>query len=78
MQAIKAVYDGVEFKPKQPIPVQGHYEVIITFIEPIIHDSIKAHELKKLPRSTAKGLLRGKVWMSDDFNEPIEEMKEYM
>ena len=36
MQAIKAIYDGVSFTPKQPIPVQGHYEVVITFIEPIV------------------------------------------
>ena len=33
MQAIKAVYDGVHFKPKQPIPVNGQYEVINTFVE---------------------------------------------
>ena len=35
MQAIKAVYDGLTFKPRQPIPVQGYYEVVITFLEPI-------------------------------------------
>ena len=35
MQAIKAVYDGVQFKPKQEIPVSGQYEVVITFLEPI-------------------------------------------
>ena len=35
MQAIKAVYDGLTFTPKQPVPVRGHYEVVITFIEPI-------------------------------------------
>jgi hypothetical protein len=23
------------------------------------------------------GILEGKVWMSDDFNEPLECMKEY-
>ena len=34
MYAIKAVYDGVSFTPKQPIPVQGECEVIITFLEP--------------------------------------------
>ena len=34
MQAIKAVYDGVNFTPKQPVPVQGHYEVVILFLEP--------------------------------------------
>jgi len=35
MQAIKAVFDGVNFKPKQAIPVSGQYEVVITFIEQI-------------------------------------------
>lgn len=35
MQAIKAVYDGISFKPKQPVPVSGQYEVVITFVEQI-------------------------------------------
>jgi len=33
MQAIKAIFDGVNFKPKQAIPVSGQYEVVITFVE---------------------------------------------
>ena len=33
MQAIKAVFDGVNFKPKQAIPVSGQYEVVITFVD---------------------------------------------
>jgi hypothetical protein len=37
-----------------------------------------ANEPAKLPRSTARGILKGKLWMSDGFNEPIEEMREYM
>ena len=35
MQAIKAVYDGLTFIPRQPVTVQGQYEVVITFLEPI-------------------------------------------
>jgi len=35
MQAIKAIFDGIHFKPKQPIPVSGQYEVVITFVEQI-------------------------------------------
>ena len=35
MQAIKAIYDGTTFMPRQPVPVQGMYEVIITFIESV-------------------------------------------
>ena len=40
MQAIKAVFDGVNFKPKQAIPVSGQYEVVITFVEQISVSSV--------------------------------------
>ena len=33
MQSIKAIFDGVNFNPKQVIPVSGRYEVVITFVE---------------------------------------------
>ena len=78
MQAIKAIYDGTTFKPTQPIPVKEQYEVVITFIEPLKKLSVKENQEKKRPVSELRGLLKGKVWMSDDFNEPLEEMKEYM
>jgi len=32
----------------------------------------------KRPVSEFVGLLEGKVWMSDDFDAPLEEMGEYM
>jgi len=32
----------------------------------------------KRPFSELRGLLKGKVWMSDDFDAPLDEMKEYM
>jgi len=35
MQAIKAIFDGVNFKPKQAISVSGQYEVVITFVEQV-------------------------------------------
>ena len=44
MQAIKAVYDGVRFTPIQPIPVKGHYEVVILFVEPIAFDTTSIEE----------------------------------
>ena len=77
MQAIKAIYDGANFKPQQPIPVKGKYEVVITFVEPL-KESVVTKTTKKRPMSELKGLLKGKVWMSDDFNGPLEEMREYM
>jgi len=35
MYAVKAIYDGNYFKPVEPIPVEGKYEVVITFTNPI-------------------------------------------
>ena len=40
-------------------------------------DTIELERIKQRRLST-KGSLKGKVWMSDDFDAPLEEMKEYM
>ena len=29
-------------------------------------------------RAEAMGILKGMIWVSDDFDEPLEEMREYM
>ena len=78
MQAIKAVYDGTNFNPMQPVPVNEEYEVVITFIEPLNKASTDIMPKKKRSRSDFIGLFEGKIRMADDFNEPIEDMKEYM
>jgi hypothetical protein len=38
MEAINAIYDGNEFRPTEPIPVGGRYEVVITFVKPVEED----------------------------------------
>ena len=78
MYAVKAIYDGANFKPIQPISVSGKYEVVITFLEPITEEITNTEQTKKHPRSEFIGSWKDKIWMSDDFNEPLDEMKEYM
>ena len=78
MYAVKAIYDGANFKPRQPISVSGKYEVVITFLEPVKEGIVSDEQLKKRPLSELKGFLKGRVWMANDFNAPLEEMKEYM
>lgn len=78
MYAVKAIYDGTNFKPQQPISVKGKYEVVITFLEPVVEDVAVIEQPEKRPRSEIIGSLKGKVWISDDFNDPIDELKEYM
>ena len=71
MYAVKALYDGVNFKPKQPIAIKEEYEVIITFVEPV-----KKVSASKLPFK--RGCMKNKMWMADDFNAPLDDFEEYM
>ncbi|MCL1862319.1 MAG: DUF2281 domain-containing protein [Defluviitaleaceae bacterium] len=78
MYAVNAIYDGATFKTMQPITVKGMHKVIITFLEPMPDGVEMTDHAKKRPRSEIIGCLKGKVWMADDFNRPLEELKEYM
>jgi len=71
MYTVKALYDGENIKLKQPIDIKEEYEVIITFVEPV--KKIKA---SKLPFK--RGCMKGKMWIADDFNAPLEDFEEYM
>jgi predicted DNA-binding antitoxin AbrB/MazE fold protein len=47
MQAINGVFDGSFFKPLEPIPVEGKYEVVITFTKPINVKETKRQRILK-------------------------------
>ena len=49
----------------------------LPFAMPPETNSVKTASGKR-PRSELKGYLKGKVWMADDFDAPLEEMREYM
>ena len=40
METIHAIYDGNTFKPLEPIPVTGQYEVKIIFEKPLSIDKV--------------------------------------
>lgn len=51
------------------------------YIEFLLEKYAKTSPEKKVPKQKKyrqAGLLAGKIWISDDFDEPLEEMKEYM
>ena len=73
MQTIKAIYDGISFFPKQPVPVKGSYTVEITFLEPI-----KEQKQASTRPPFEYGSMTGKIWIADDFDAPLEDFKEYM
>jgi len=79
MYAIKAVFDGENFIPKQPIPVSGECEVIITFMEHEDKDNNDMDDdiiylLKPdLTKKPVLGRWDGLIKIPDDFDEPLEE-----
>ena len=55
---------------------------VLGFIESLKTDTVKPETdkpiIEKRPLSEMCGWLKGKVWMADDFDAPLEEMREYM
>ena len=52
---------------------------INVFLNQVVHKQAIPFEISKSSAKTAKlGGWEGKISMSDDFNEPMEEFKEYM
>jgi len=84
MYSVEAIYDGTNFKLKEPLTLKGQHEVIITFIDPDIDSKHEEYDdpiyiLKPDPSKTpVLGRLDGTMEIPDDFDEPLEEMKEYM
>ena len=54
-----------------------YYSEVLNFIKTLKVDKPKTANGKR-PFSELSGWLEGKVWMADDFDAPLEEMKEYM
>jgi hypothetical protein len=67
MYAVKAIYDGNNFKFEEPLPIKENYEVIITFTKP----------LKKTQEDILKYF---NTWDKDDvdcINEIIREREKF-
>ena len=47
-------------------------------VEVIIFPLPNEDKKTKKPMKDFRGVLKGKVWMSDDFNAPIDVLKDYM
>ena len=71
MQAYEGYYENGRFYIEGEEPgIVGRKKAIITFLEDV--------KPKKKPVSESFGIFKGKIHMSDDFDAPLEEMKEYM
>lgn len=68
MQTVKGIYKNGQLLLDEPIDTEVGYKVFVTFVE-------------KLNIQTAKrkaGALAGILKTPDNFNDPIDDLKEYM
>jgi len=69
LTAIKGYYEKGKIIMKEKATVQSKTDVIITFL---------TEDDKKAPGQRVPGGLKGRVSLPDDFNEPLDDLKDYM
>lgn len=67
--AVKGIYENGQIRFTEEIPPVTHSEVIITFLSSSPVEKSKGVRL---------GSLEGHYSIPDDFNEPLEDLKDYM
>lgn len=70
MTTIEATYENGQVIFKETPPTKRTSKVLVTFLE----ESEKTLPLRKRPLGTMKGTIK----MADDFNDSIEDLKDYM
>ncbi|MCC3445464.1 MAG: DUF2281 domain-containing protein [Microcoleus sp. PH2017_03_ELD_O_A] len=51
---------------------------VLHYIEFLIEKQSKNSTQEKPTKRGGLGMWKGKIWISDDFDEPIEDLKDYM
>jgi len=73
--AIKGIYDNGQVILEETPPTAGKMKVLITFLE---EEGVVQSE-RQLGSLLRLGALQGKTYnIPDDFNEPLDDLKEYM
>jgi len=73
MYAIEALYDGTDFRPKEPIPVNEEYEVVITFTTPVKNSQRQARYFSNVEKDTLRKSLFGVLPSNIDLDEARKE-----
>ena len=69
LTAIKGYYEKGKIIMQESAPVEVKTDVIITFLT----EGINQTSNKRIP-----GSFKGKLSLPDDFNEPLDDLKDYM
>lgn len=71
LTTIKGVYDHGKITLIEPAPVKTKANVMVTFLPPEENAPQGKHKI-------ILGMLEGKIILPDDFNEPLDDFKDYM
>ena len=65
-------------KERQVVKIPERYRVNVMLFDERVDKNEIDDSPEKRPFSDLFGEWSGQIWMSDDFDEPLEEMREYM
>ena len=69
LTTIKGVYEKGQIVLDEIPPIKNKSKVVVTFLE----------EIKQIPIPKRRlGSLKGKIGIPDNFNDPLEDLKDYM
>ncbi len=71
LTAISGTYENGQVPLDEQPPVQTKAKVVVTFLE---EESASPSK----PKDRISGSLKEKITLPDDFNEPLDDLKEYM
>ena len=71
LTAIQGTYENGQITLKEMPKTDHKMNVIVTFLEEEIFENTSMK--RRVP-----GSLKGKIHMADDFNEPLDDLKDYM
>jgi hypothetical protein len=69
--SVKGTFEEGHITFSEPPPEEGKQEVIVTFLG-------TSKDENSEPKFRKGGTWKGKIWMAPDFNEPLDDLKEYM
>lgn len=68
LATVKGYYEKGKIILEEKAPVQSKTDVIVTFLT----------DEKPRPSKRIPGAFQGKMTLPEDFNEPLDDLKEYM
>ena len=77
LTAVKGYYEKGNIVLKETAPVTEKTDVIVTFLNEPAFESPQTENSRK-KNEIVFGSLKGKIHLPEDFDEPLEDLKDYM